>query len=290
MAAQIQFEELATDFGLAATGRSVGVAIGDYDNDQLEDIYVGRSGMPNLLYRALPDGTFEEVGELAGAALGGATRMVLWADLDNDGYLDILCGNSDGHNAYLRNNRDGTFTNLTEAAGLRLQPYRTRSINVADIDADGDLDIYTANLSEPNELFINDGTGQFTEECDARNTQDELIAMGAIFFDYDLDGDQDLYVTHDSYQPNKLFDNDGTGHFVEKGQFSGTAIAIQSMGVDVGDMDNDGDFDIYVTNLGANVLLRNTGIGFFQNSSFVSDIGDPGMGWGVTWLDADNDG
>ena len=287
---QIQFEEVAAGFGLDAAGRSVGVAVGDYDNDELEDIYVGRTGMPNLLYHALPDGTFEEVGAQSGTNLGGATRMVVWADLDNDGLLDILCGNSDGHNAYLRNNGDGTFTNRTEAAGLRLQPYTTRSINAADFDGDGDLDIYVANLSQPNELFINDGTGYFTDECDARNAQDELIAMGVICFDYDLDGDLDIYATHDSYQPNKLFENDGTGHFVEKGQFSGTGIAIQSMGVDVGDMDNDGDFDIYVTNLGANVLLRNTGIGFFQNSSFVSGVTDPGMGWGCTWLDVDNDG
>ena len=290
LTAQVDFADVAAAYGLAAPGRSIGVAVGDYDNDGLEDIYVGRSGMPNLLYRALPDGTFESTGPAAGVAVSGNTRMVLWADLDNDGRLDLLRADTDGYNHYFHNNGDGTFTDRTEAAGLRAHAYRTRSINVADIDGDGDLDIYTANLLEPNELFINDGTGTFTDECDARNAQDELIAMGVVFFDYDLDGDQDLYVTHDSYQPNKLFENDGTGHFQEKGQFSGTAVAIQSMGVDVGDLDNDGDFDIYITNLGENVLLRNTGIGFFQNSSFVSGVTDGGMGWGTTWWDYNNDG
>ena len=288
LSAQV-FTEAAAAYGLASSGRCVGVAVGDYDGDEREDIYVGRSGMPSLLYRALPDGTFEEVTEAAGVSVTASIRMVLWADLDDDGRLDLLLGNSNGPNFYFHNDGDGTFSDRSAASGIGAVANKTRSLNVADIDGDGDLDLYTANVLEPNELFINDGTGVFTDECTLRNAQDELIAMGAIFFDYDLDGDQDLYVTHDSYQPNKLFENDGTGYFTERGQFSGTAVAIQSMGVDVGDMDNDGDFDIYVTNLGENVLLRNTGIGFFQNSSFVSGVTDNGMGWGTTWWDADND-
>ena len=290
MRAQVTMEELAADYLIDADARSYGVAVGDYDNDLLEDLYISRDNAPNLLYHALPDGTFEEVAAAAGVDWAGRARSVLWADLDNDGFLDILVANTGQKNRYFHNLGDGTFEDRSLASGIGQFNYQTRSIHVADVNGDGLLDIYTANMLEPNELLINNGDGTFQDQCTMRNAQDFMIAMGAVFFDYDLDGDQDLYLTHDSYQANILYRNDGTGMFTDVSNLSGTNIASQGMGVDVGDVDNDGYPDIYITNLGDNTLLRNAGNGYFQNISALSGATDQGMGWGLTWWDADNDG
>jgi hypothetical protein len=114
--------------------------------------------------------------------------------------------------------------------------------------------------------------------------------MGSVFFDYDLDGDQDLYLTHDAQVPYILFENDGTGRFTDVSEAAGVNYAGFGMGVDVGDYNRDGWPDLYITNLFANVLYRNNGDGTFTNVAPELGVGDEGMGWGCVWTDFDNDG
>jgi hypothetical protein len=161
---------------------------------------------------------------------------------------------------------------------------------MSDVNRDGWLDIYLARLGLENILYRNNGDGTFTNVVFQSGATDPLISMGAVFFDYDNDGDDDLYLTHDANIPNILYRNNGNGQFTNVSAGSGANIAAMGMGVDAGDINNDGYLDLYVTNLGANNLLLNNGNGTFTDLTAVAGVGDPGMGWGCVFLDADNDG
>ncbi|MEM1216446.1 MAG: FG-GAP-like repeat-containing protein, partial [Bacteroidota bacterium] len=115
------------------------------------------------------------------------------------------------------------------------------------------------------------------------------ISMGAIFFDYDDDNDPDLYLTHDNNQPNILYENQGDGTFLNVAAATGCDYAGFGMGVDVGDLNNDGSLDLYITNLYENTLYLNLG-GSFYNISANAETDDRGMGWGTSLLDYNNDG
>lgn len=286
---QANFTETAQEVGLTGTGRSYGVAFGDYNNDNLDDIYVSRHSGPNNLYRNLGDGTFQDVAASAGVDYMGSTTTSIWGDIDNDGDLDLYLGNRSETNVLYRNNGDGTFTDISEQAAVN-SAYRTRSIMFSDVDMDGFIDLYVANLLAPNYLYHNNGDGTFTDITEASGATDMQIAMGAMFLDYDNDRDPDLYLTHDANQPYILYQNNGDGTFTDVSEASNANYAGQGMGTDFGDINNDGYLDIYITNLSYNTLLLNNGDGTFSDISFDCGAIDPGMGWGTTWLDYDNDG
>lgn len=293
--AQVSFADISTTSGFAGTGPNLGISIGDYDNDGDDDVYVSRKGEANLLYQNNGNNTYQEVAESLGLAYTGNTLASVWGDFDNDGDLDLYLGNREEPNVFYQNNNDGTFSDITLDAGVGYLG-KPRSVLTADVDQDGYLDIYVANLNEENALFKNNGpdpmTGQvsFTNIIMESGTSDPQASMGAMFFDYDNDGDSDLYLTHDANQPYKLFQNDGTGNFVDVSASSGTNYSGQGMGVDFGDINNDGWLDIYITNLSDNTLYLNNGDGTFSDISNAAMITDPGMGWGTTFLDYDNDG
>lgn len=289
LSAQPIFIDYSEAAGIGHPGRNFGVAFGDYDGDGLEDIYISRHNAPNLLYKALASGQFAEVAEQAGIAYPGTTTVSTWADIDNDGDLDLYLGNRDEPNILYLNNGDGTFTDISEQAGVQ-SGHRTRAVLFGDVDQDGFVDLYIANMNAPNYLYHNNGNNTFTNIIEQANAQDYGIAMGALFFDYDNDGDLDLYLTHDANQPNILYRNDGTGRFEDVSAASGANIAAQGMGVDFADFNNDGFFDLYITNLYANALLLNNGDGTFSNIAQSAGVGDMGMGWGTVCFDYDNDG
>ena len=286
---QAFFSETAQEAGLTGSGRSYGVAFGDYDNDGLDDIYVSRHSGPNNLYRNMGDGTFQDRAASAGVDHQGTTTTSIWGDIDNDGDLDLYLGNRTETNVLYRNNGDGTFTDISEQAGVN-SAYRTRSAMFSDVDMDGYIDLYVANLLAPNYLYHNNGDGTFTDITEASGATDTQISMGAMFLDYDNDGDPDLYLTHDANQPYIMYQNNGDGTFTDVSEASNTNYAGQGMGTDFGDINNDGFLDIYITNLSYNTLLLNNGDGTFSDISFDCGAIDPGMGWGTTWLDYDNDG
>lgn len=288
--AQAVFEDMTQVLGLANTGRNSGIAVGDYNNDDLDDIYVSQSfNGTNLLYQAQADGSFLEVAAQAGVAHSGTTNLSLWGDIDNDGDLDLFLGNRMEPNKLYLNLGNGTFADISVAAGIN-QLRITKAAMFGDIDQDGFIDLYVANLSAQNELYRNNGDLTFTDITFQSGATDTQIAMGALFFDYDNDGDLDIYLTHDANQANILYQNDGTGHFTNVAAAANANYAGQGMGVDFGDVNNDGHLDIYITNLYDNTLLVNNGNGTFSNLSQYAGVNDLGMGWGTLWFDYDNDG
>ncbi len=263
-----------------------GVAVGDYDNDGDDDIYVvnGRSDVytpnpeeTNALFRN-DGGTFTDVTQEAGVDDTGIGMSAVFGDINNDGWLDLFVGNY-GPNVMYLNNGDGTFKDMTQKAGLGDSGYVAASA-FGDVDIDGDLDLFIGNYVEfdPEKhaevrenyhglkvfmgplgfghqndiLYLNDGTGVFEDisETAAINVSPGR-AMGAVFFDKDNDHDLDLYVTNDSTY-NHVLQNRGDGtfedvSFLSGGAFTESGLEGASMGVISGDVNNDGFLDLFIT-------------------------------------------
>ena len=289
---QPSFTDISENIGtIEKGGQNIGVSICDFNNDFLEDLYfVSRVG-PNHFYKNLGNGIFVEQAEAMGLDFHGHSRMATWGDLNNDGWEDLYLGNLGQRNVLYQNNGDGTFSNITIAANIT-NDGRVYSVNMVDINKDGWLDIYISNSSSDNVLYINNGTLEisFTDYTQEAGLLDTRHCMGAVFFDMDNDGDEDLYVTHDAYISNTLYENDGTGHFTEIAKQAGVDYEGFGMGVDAGDLNNDGYLDLYVTNLYENVLYINEGNNTFSDYTEIAKVGDIGMGWGASIFDYDNDG
>jgi hypothetical protein len=288
-----------------------GVAFGDYDNDDWLDIYVTHQAGANALYRNKGDGTFADVAQIAGVTapetIGGGA---IFADYDNDGWRDLYVVNQ-GPNILYRNNGDGTFADVTELAGVGDEGYG-QSAAFGDYDNDGWLDLYVVNhidleLRSIDKLYHNEGDGTFS---DASDLLSEHLRSGAgfvaSFFDYDDDGDLDLYVVNDftfgEYRRNVLWMNDGPDssgrwRFRDVSSRSRTNVAINGMGLAVGDFSNRGRHDLVMTNIGPNFLLASNGRGQYQEVGSAAGIRRarlPGDRETLTWcalsLDYDHDG
>jgi len=279
------FLDRSTELGINEGGVNRGVAIGDFDNNGFEDIYVSRKDGPNSLFVNYGNFQFVESAEALGVADTGKTSGSLWIDFDNDGDLDLFCGNQFGQSK-LFENHEGSFTDVSLDYGI-YENHNIQSVNAVDFDNDGDLDIYLAQFNSENILYRNEGD-YFLNYIQPSGISNDEQSMGAIFFDYDNDGDQDLYQTLDGNRGNLLFRND-EGFYKDVTQETNTAYEGQGMGVDVADLDNNGLFDIYFSNLHENIL-------YLQNSNGIFEIknGGPlqerGMGWGTSIFDSNNNG
>ena len=267
------FEDVTAKAGLAGAGYGMGVAVGDYDNDGYEDLYVTAYG-GNKLYHNNGDGTFTDVTEKAGVGGSGWSTSAAWVDLDNDGLLDLVVLH------YL----DWDFHDVW--CGERKEGYRSY--------CHPDIFQPVAPL-----VYHNDGGGHFTEVSKAIGVAKPGKGLGLAIADYDRDGQIDLYVANDSMM-EFLYHNQGHGSFAEVALASGAAVdqngrTYAGMGVDFADYNNDGWPDLVVTNLAgqAYALYQNLGDGTFNYTSDSSGLGritQPHSGWGVAFLDYDNDG
>ena len=293
--AQIEFTDVTLSAGIQLLPGSEGIAVGDFNNDGYDDFYVSSIESRNSLYQNNGDGTFNEVAENLGLALGEdiPTNVATWGDINNDGWLDLYVGNRALPDLLFLNlgyvDGEVSFQEISFEAGI-YQPKHPKSVNMADVNNDGFLDIYISNFASENALYLNNQNNTFTNYIFASGALDDGEAMGTVFFDYDKDGDVDLYLVHDSYEPNLLYQNDGTGSFTEVGAAAGVNTESFGMGVDIGDVNNDGWMDIYVANFGKNFLLLNNTDGTFSDISENSDVADLGMGWGSNFLDYNMDG
>lgn len=285
----LEFTDHSINAGFNNTGSNSGVAVADFDNDGFDDVYISVTLGKNILYHNQGNGTFVDVAASAGVDYGDQSNCSVWGDIDNDGYLDLYVTGYNIPNAMYLNNGDGTFTDITISSGTG-NADKTRSTMFADIDNDGDVDLYVANIYDQNVMYRNNGDNTFTDITLASGTWDYKVAMGSIFFDYDNDGDQDLYLTHDAYQSYIMYENDGNGNFTDVSVASNLDYSGQGMGVDIGDYNNDGYFDVYITNLGYNNLFRNNGDGTFTDVAQDVGVPDIGMGWGTFFFDFNNDG
>ena len=252
-------------------------------------VYCGPKGMPgagDILYRNDGNGGFADVTASAGisAANDYYGLGVVPSDYDNDGDFDLFVANDETPNVLFQNNGDGTFEDVALLAGVAYNADGDEEagmgVDFGDFDNDGDEDLYVTNFfRETNTLYENEGQGTFLDITTLAGLAAPtlpLLGWGTRFFDYDNDGDLDLFVANghvypqvdrvpsgSSYrQPNQLFSNQGKGVFLEVSAQSGPGLSIVqvSRGASFGDYDNDGDVDVFVVNLNdAPTLLRNDG-------------------------------
>jgi hypothetical protein len=267
------FEDVTEKAGLQGEGYGMGVAVGDYDNDGFEDLYVTAFG-GNKLYHNNRDGTFTDVTDKAGVGGSGWSTSAAWVDLDNDGLLDLVVLR------YMQWDFDDIW------CGEHKDGYRTY--------CHPDTFQPIASLA-----YHNDGNGHFTEFSKKIGLSNLGKALGIALADYDHDGRIDLFVANDS-MPEFLYHNKGDGTFEEVGLMSQVAVdedghTYAGMGVDFADYNNDGLPDLIVDDLANQTyaLYQNNGDGTFTYSSQSSGIGRMTMlhsGWGLRFMDYDNDG
>jgi hypothetical protein len=308
--------------GYTALGASV--AVGDYNGDGFEDVFVTTSeeSGKNRLYRNNGDFTFTEVGEAAGVANGNdennASGDALWLDYNNDGRLDLLVVRF-GHSQLFENLGDGTFKDVTTQAGLNKQYLNSIAAIAFDYDRDGYVDILLGNYFQPVNLFNpstphffpesfetanngggvtlyhNNGDGTFTDVTDKAGLRFSGWALALGHADADHDGDDDLYVAVDFGQ-DRFFVNNGDGTFTDMTEKAIGADTKKGMNADWGDFNNDGLFDLYVTNITdeymreGNFLWKNNGDGTFSDVARETGTYDTGWGWAGKFFDYDNDG
>ncbi len=296
-----EFVDVSKQAGVADDGLGKGVAFADVNNDGFVDLYVSNKGGSNKLYLNNGDGTFKDVTATAGAGIDapGFTMGSVFGDFDNDGNIDLYLATGGQYeieaNRLFKGHGDGTFTDVTAAAGVGIKAF-TYSASFVDYDNDGDLDLYCANygVGAKNTLFANNGNGTFTDLTDAAGVGDKSWSWMGVWSDIDNDGDVDLYVVNGRYpvgEPNKLFVNNGNGTFTEGAATAGVDDANWGLGASFADIDNDGDQDLFVSNyIGGNNLYLNDGTGSFTKASHKISTGEEGWGKGPTFGDVDNDG
>jgi enediyne biosynthesis protein E4 len=273
------FEDVTEKARLQGAGYGMGVAVGDYDNDGFEDLYVTAYG-GNRLYHNNGDGTFTDVTQKAGVAGSGWSTSTAWVDLDGDGFLDLIvlryiewefddiwCGeHKEGFRAYchpdffkpisplvFHNNKDGTFTEVSQKLGLA-KPGKGLGIAIADYDRDGHIDLFVANDSMAEFLYHNKGDGTFEEVGLASQVAVDIdgrtyAGMGVDFADYNNDGLPDIVVTNLANQRYALYQNAGDGSFTYATSSSGLGqmtVSHSGWGVRLLDYDNDGWKDLLI--------------------------------------------
>jgi hypothetical protein len=270
---RLAFTDVTEEAGIAARGYGMGVAAGDYDNDGWIDIYTTRFG-PNQMFRNRGDGTFADVTAETGTGDPGLSVPATFFDYDRDGRLDLFVGNY-----------------LNYSIETHWQCYAQS----------GPADYCPPEVSppQPDRLYRNRGDGTFADATfEAGLGREYGPGLGASAADFDNDGWPDLFVANDQ-QENQLWINQRDGTFRNRALLWGTAlgatgVAKADMGVDAGDFDNDGDEDLFITELTGqgSTLYVNAG-GMFRDESAGRGIRAaslPYTGFGAGWLDIDNDG
>lgn len=321
------FTEVTEAVGLGHVPAGYSLNLIDYDNDGWLDLFITYNGwsgpMPDRLFHN-DHGKFTDVSKKSGLDDPGSGFVSLWADLDNDGFIDVVIANGvlkDGSVPQIyRNNHDGAFTNVTRAAGLNEPPsYGAIGIALGDYDKDGKVDIFINGLNDaPNRLYHNDGNMHFTEVASKAGVQQAPHnGFVAFFFDYNNDGLPDLLTTSlapwevvlealkPGYSPrtlhtdaSRLFRNNGDGTFSDMTRKAGLHFPMGTMGAGVADLDNDGYSDLYfgtgdpqLTRLEPNRLFHNNADGTFADVTQSTNLAHPGnKGHGVAFADFEDRG
>ena len=281
-----QFKDVSKVCGLNDNDYSMGLSVGDFDNDGFQDIYVTNFGV-NRLLRNNGDGTFTEIAAASGVAYAGFGASCTWVDLDDDGSLDLFVVNyvkldlnhyelctverngkrygvtchprslSPERDVLFRSHGDGGFLDGTERAGMHRSPAaQGLGVVAADLDADGDIDVYVANDSVANDLWLNQADGQLSNEGISSGTAfngagQREASMGVVVGDVDGDGLPELFVTNYYGETNTLYRNETAGFFLDVTDEFGLANPSRlklGFGTSLFDFDNDGWLDLFVAN------------------------------------------
>ncbi|HET7697164.1 MAG TPA: CRTAC1 family protein [Vicinamibacterales bacterium] len=338
----LRFTDVTAAAGVGFRGYGMGVAVGDYDNDQRLDLVV--TGFETAaLYHNNGNGTFSDVTAKSGIRERLWSTSAAFVDYDRDGRLDLFvaryldftpAGNKVCHDAVgardycspraykpvpaalYHNAGNGTFTNVSDAAGISKAYGAGLGVATGDYNGDGWLDLYVANDATPNQLWINTGKGTFRDEgmlsgAAVNAAGNPEGSMGIASGDFDTDGDEDLFVTNIVGETFALYVNDGKGVFEDlrtRAGLAGPTAPYTGFGTDWFDYDNDGRLDLFVTNGAVNIveaqrgrprpfrmknqLFRNTGSGRFVETggSAGPAFARTDIGRGAAFGDVDNDG
>jgi hypothetical protein len=288
-------EQYLVQASTAASWFGTGMSAADFNLDGLEDLTFSNSSGSVVSYVQLPEGGFEQVHEINGE---GTPQGVVWLDVDGDDDLDLLVGRRFAP-MELHINDDGVLIESAESHGIPISSdWEVRGFAVADYDVDGDLDVYVcmyhdglSGLSE-NLLLNNDGDGNFTEVAISAGVGNGLKhTFQGVWFDYDDDGDLDLWVINDRQVfPNALYENQGDGTFLDKAESVGLAQSISAMTATIGDPDNDGVLELFCTDVEnePNLFLEKSG-GYYVSTGPASGLDGSRYSWGGCWVDADGD-
>lgn len=276
-----KYVDVTDDASVGDIGYGLGCCVGDYNNDGFVDLYVTNYGK-NVLYQNNGDGRFTDVTEKAGVGGDRLSSGCAFLDYDTDGHLDlyvvnyvqfdtrtnpectrqgvpVYCTpealNGEADRLY-RNNGNGTFTDVTQKAGITALPGKGLGIVCGDVDNDGDVDIFVANDTTPNLLYLNDGDGTFSEDAlfagVALSEEGRAYSgMGANLGDFDNDGFLDIVITNFQDQVNSIYQNGKNGFFNDVSFATGIgekSLPYLAWGVDFVDFDNDGWLDLFVAN------------------------------------------
>ena len=317
---QGQFEDVTLLWGLDDSRGGWGGTAADFDNDGDADLFVTRDAWEgaaaNSLYRNEGD-RFVDVAQRAGLDEAQASFTAAWGDVDLDGYLDLYVANGvigdGGRNNLWYNQRDGTFADIGQASGTA-DSSKTIGTAFGDYDGDGYLDLYVVNIGTPNRLYHNGTDGTFVDRADQAGVIFPLEGgYVTFFFDFNNDGQLDLFASTMSafedvlnswvegraIEPNRpfLYLNNGDGTFADIAVPAGLGRSFGSMGIGLGDVDNNGFPDIYLANGGPemyrlepNALFLNQGDGRFVEVTSAAGVGNLGKGHGATFADFDADG
>jgi FG-GAP-like repeat/ASPIC and UnbV/SprB repeat/Secretion system C-terminal sorting domain len=292
------FIEVAEQNGINMrnTGNSilgVGMSFYDFDKDGWDDLTYCSSNDSLVMYRNLEGLGFERMEIFP---FTHDSKMAAWVDYDNDGDADLLWTKRSGSTRLFRNDGNWQFVDVTANLGLT-QNGGTHCYGSAwvDYDRDGWLDVFIATLStlgnSRNFLCHNNQDGTFTEVSDQAGIADlASLTFQGVWQDFNNDLWPDLYVINDNNQSNRLYINNQDGTFSDITVSAGVATNAQSMNAGVNDYDNDGDWDIYVTDaLSPNFLWTNNGNLTFTNASASANLTVGSFCWGAAWLDYDHD-
>jgi hypothetical protein len=298
--AQIEFEDVANDLGTAYSyGTSTwggGVSFADFDNDGWDDLTFASEEGTEIYFLKNTNGVFNSI-ILNGISNVFKTKQVIWIDYDNDGDQDFFVTGFEGVNKFYKNDGNMNFIDISSTIGFFQSDLFTYGVSFADIDNDGDLDAFISNRdgvsdNQRNYLYRND-EGTYIDITESSGlSMSSHLSFCSIIFDYNKDGFQDIYISNDKPDNlNILYKNNGDGTFDDVSEYSGAGIGINAMTTTIGDYNNDGWFDIYITNTPeGNELLRNNGDGTFTNVAEATATTFNSVGWGAVFLDADSDG
>lgn len=287
-------EQDATDFAIeeaslvTKTKFATGASWADIDNDGDQDLLVTTRSGQNQLFLNNGNGIFTAPSNHSLTRENMRSTASTWADVNNDGWLDVFVANEEVPGALYLNRGNGEFLQVTQGDILK-DRVKATAASWGDFDNDGLVDLFVATESGPNLLYHNKGEGVLTKITQGEIVQEALNSRAAAWADYDNDGDLDLFVANYN-EKNILYRNEGNGKMLRIQQPPFTTDVGPSVGCSWGDFDNDGDFDLFITNYdGQNFFYRNDAGGFVKiiDGPIATDTG---KSTGSSWIDFDFDG